>query len=281
MSQSQAVTQSFRRLVLAAWLGAYGGWPGLAAEEPKKLVFQSVQDLQSPVKPQVINGQPASAKDWPATFLFRNSDGAGCTATAVGKRVLLVAAHCIEDGAVGTAELGDFVTDVRCNRHPNYPDDISADFTLCVAADGIPMPSEGTFETINTTDPGTPQINQQVTLLGYGCRTVGGGDASFGSLYKGNAAVLRRETNLYAVTSGGAAVCFGDSGGGAYVAAKVGVPIGQLRRLWGVNSRGDISQNSWIATTANPVFVTWATQWANQNSVQICGLNGAGQECRP
>jgi trypsin len=234
--------------------------------------------------PQIIGGNPASSSDWPATFIFINSAGVGCTATVIGSRVLLTAAHCITNQATGSISLGDLKANVVCDQNPRYPNDISSDFALCRIDKALPKLGNG-FEKVNTTDSKIPSKGQKVTLLGYGCITVGGGDRNFGTLYYGEATVTQTpQQDLYLVThgdpsgqGGSAAVCFGDSGGGAYYAVN---PTGTIRRLFGVNSRGDIDTNSWIATTANSVFIDWARTWASNNNIRICGLHPDAQDCR-
>src|SRR5262249_38652789 len=58
----------------------------------------------SPPKGQVINANPAPHGQWPATFIFKNSVGEDCTATAVGPRAVLTAAHCLAAEANGQIE---------------------------------------------------------------------------------------------------------------------------------------------------------------------------------
>ena len=244
----------------------------------QNIKMQAFNELKSSgAKPQVIGADPADPKKWPATFIFRNSNGGGCTATAVGRQVIITAAHCIDDGAKGTVSVGSLTADVVCNHHPGYPGDISADFALCFLNKGLPKLGDG-FERVNITDNSAPANGQDVTLLGYGCRMKGGSDQSFGELYEGTAkVVLRPNKDLYVRTKGGAALCFGDSGGGAYNFTN---PAETIRRLFGVNSRGDISTNSWISTTANKSFIDWSTAWVDKNKARVCGLGSTAEDCR-
>jgi hypothetical protein len=130
------------------------------------------------------------------------------------------------------------------------------------------------YEKINA-DPKLLFKEQPIQLLGYGCREKGGKDRVFGSLYEGQATVKKLpgevKGDYYGVSFGGAALCFGDSGGGAY--ASTG---GDARVLFAVNSRGDISQNSWLSATSQPGFVSWA----KSRAVGICGLDPAARGCR-
>src|SRR5260370_3612640 len=67
---------------------------------------------------------PANPKDWPSTFIFKNSEGGGCTATAVGQKVILTAAHCVKNGATGEVRTTTTTAQVSCLHHPNYPSSI-------------------------------------------------------------------------------------------------------------------------------------------------------------
>jgi hypothetical protein len=219
---------------------------------------------------QIIGGVVASRADWPATLTFTN--GAGwCTATIIGPQVVLTAAHCIPNGGSARIQLMDPPappTQIVCDHHPNYPADISVDFALCKAS--IPLNiGNSKYEVVNV-DPTIPRLGSSITLLGFGCRTPGGNDQSFGVLYVGTTTLQTRSTDNYLVTSGGAALCYGDSGGGAFAAID---QFQLMRRLVAVNSRGDISTYSWLSATASGAFATWATDWSTQKGVKICGLD--------
>jgi hypothetical protein len=228
------------------------------------------------VSGQVIGGREADPALWPATFVFRNSLGAGCTATAVSGRVILLAAHCIANGSSGVVTLRGQDIPLTCEYHPNYPADISADFALCLTQGFLNTPSGG-FETLEP-EPLRPAQNESVVLLGYGCLTVGGADHNFGVLYSGDARISDvRDKTGFIQTQGGAAVCFGDSGGGAYYYKNAS---GTLRRLFAVNARGNIAQISYLARTASPTFTIWARDWAARQGVELCGLHASTLNCR-
>lgn len=239
----------------------------------QSLDMKDVGSLPTPdVSPQVIGGESANPANWPATLIFRNQTGGGCTATVIGPRVVLTAAHCIENGANGRVTVGKTTTDVVCNHHGDYPARISADFALCLLSAVLPrLP----YEKVNM-DSSLPQQATKLRLLGYGCLTQGGGDRSFGALFQGWADVVNRE-DLYAVTQGGAALCFGDSGGGAFAYSS---PAETKRVLVAVNSRGDVSRYSWVSTTGSASFSNWARSWAANNNVTICGMHDQVEGCR-
>lgn len=261
-------------LIVAALVGA-----GVASAAGAELKMRGQDTLPGAgPAPQVLGlgANPADRAKWPATLVFRNALGGGCTATMVGPRAILTAAHCIDDGAQGSVEVGNTSVTVTCRHHPAYPGDISADFALCLTAAELRRPDQG-FERLHV-EAGAPSVRDTIILLGYGCLTETGADRNFGALYEGTATVdATPGRDLYFITRGGAAVCFGDSGGGAYRAVNAS---GTVRRLLGVNSRGDISRYSWISSTATAGFRDWASGWANQNGVAICGLSAGATGCR-
>lgn len=231
----------------------------------------TMQIVPAPLNIQVIGGQPASPALWPSTLVFRNKDGGGCTATVVGERVLLTAAHCVGNGETALAEVGGAMpVALRCDHHPAYPSNVAADFSLCLAS--APLGLAARYEVINQ-DPSLHAVGRSVVLLGYGCLTVGGVDKTFGQLFQGSAQVISPESGGYVVTGGAAAVCFGDSGGAAYSTDAI------KRRVMAVNSRGDISRYSWLSVTAGALFSDWALGWRKAEGASICGLDPLAKNC--
>ncbi|WP_408735135.1 trypsin-like serine protease [Belnapia moabensis] len=240
-------------------------------------------------RPQVTGGRIASRDDWPSTLAFRTASGV-CTATAIGPRVVLTAAHCVDDGATGIVRLNPSdEVGVRCDHHPRYRGgeqggDISADYALCLTAGPMPVPTRGStvvgFEVLETSAE-RPGDGAEVVLLGFGCSE----RSQYGLLNEGDANVTVRpprsqygrnyiETGL-ASGAGQAAVCPGDSGGGAFTSSLSG------RRVFGVNSRVRDGV-SWISATSTDDFRAWANGWVEdpRRRVAICGLVGPQDSCR-
>lgn len=234
---------------------------------------------------QVIGGTKADPAQWPKTFVFANPSGGGCTSTGVGERTIITAAHCIPNGATGVVEIGNKRIPTVCAHHPEYRSNsgdqpgwekyASPDFALCYLSDSLPG---GLFERIDT--QGANILNgKQVHLLGYGCTQPGGGDGGFGVLFEGKSTVIGVPTapNYYTYTNG-AAVCFGDSGGGAYQLLGAG---NARRLLVAINSRGNISTISLLSTTKEQGFIDWAKSWAQSKNTKICGIHTDATGCRP
>lgn len=267
----------YRFSCLVASFYALSALASPADSEDFSVSMDAVELLPTSPTGEVIGANPADPQVWPTTFTFKNRNGNGCTSTAVGERVILTAAHCVEHGGSGKIRTGASTLEVGCEHHPKYPANVSADFALCLTGSALPKPGSG-FEKINS-DSKVPTIGQAVILLGYGCLLEDGVDRSFGALYQGAAAVefTSAVDNLYTVTKGGSAVCFGDSGGGAYTTEGSNPNI---RRLIAVNSKGDISEYSWLSSTATDLFLEWAMEWAGSKGVHICGIHEAAAACR-
>ena len=253
------------------------------------------------VEPKIIGGRKSIVTNWPATFSFNN-----CTSTAIGPRVLLTAAHCVKHRASGRLTVGGTAIDFQCEHHPDYIASVaatggkttSADWALCVAISGsIPAKS---FEVINTR-VGQLKRGSEILLTGFGCNAQGGSDGGYGVQYEGEANInpVKNETDPdglpneqsplwarnYATAIGGAAVCYGDSGGAAYLFLD---EAKQSRVVIGVNSRGNVSTVSYLSLTSAGAFESWIRSWAdtwadklNLKNLEICGISAKTITCHP
>lgn len=236
--------------------------PILGADETMQLALQD---------PTLIGGVPADIADWPASVYMRTSNSA-CSATVVGERVLMSAAHCMANGSSVTFNAGPNKYTARCEHHPNYRGNSTADVAYCL----VDRPVTGiSFERIATNM--NLRVGDTVRLTGYGCIRPGGGGGNDGIFRIGTADVtsVPSGNNFDVVTRGGAALCFGDSGGAAYFE----YPDGK-REIFGVNSRGNIKNVSYLPALALPAMQNFATEWATKNGVQICGINQGARACR-
>lgn len=274
MSETSRPAFLGRCCVVVRWVLPLSAVIGTCSATGAPVRMSSVIELHStPPKTEVIGANPADHSKWAATLIFRSPKGDPCTATAVGPRVILSAGHCIPGGTEAYVLVGNSYATIACERHPSYPAE-TADFTLCLVDGTLSYPPGG-FETIDI-DRTSPAKGEEVALLGYGCYSRE--QRIFGNLYQGLATVetLASEGGLIQ-TRGGAAVCFGDSGGGAYRFLDEAKTI---RRMFGVNAQGDISKISALAATATDIFIDWSRQWAKERAVTICGIVPPATECR-
>src|SRR5208337_2272339 len=251
-----------------------------------------MRPLPSPgAKPQIIGGRVSDPAEWPATFIFGKAEEKFCTSTAIGPRAILTAAHCVDDGQEGTIFLpGGKSAGLKCSVHEAFtpcwptagqPDSVcpagksfSDDYALCLASADLELP---VYESL-LTSPGIINRGEEVLLTGFGCNQSGGSDGGFGVLFEGETTVTKlpsQQTTLprrnYVETSGGAAACYGDSGGASYAFLD---PNKRVRAVFGVNSRGTMQEGGWslLSVTFTSDFVDWAQRWSHDKAAAICGL---------
>lgn len=225
----------------------------------------------SKAEPNLIGGTPANAADWPAS-VYASMNGAACSATIVGDRVLLMASHCVDDGGTARFSAGANAYTARCSRNPGYRGDSTADWALCL----IDRPVTAVkFERL-ATDATKCRVGMDVRLTGYGCIRAGGGGGNDGVYRIGMAKVEScPSSNNDLITKGASALCYGDSGGPAFFESADG-----SREVLGVNSRGDIKTVSYLSTIFTPAAKTFITAWTTTNSVKICGVHADATGCR-
>lgn len=240
-----------------------------------------LQPLDAPVKtvediiyPTLINGTPADPKDFPASVSARMNN-AGCTATVVGPEVLLIAAHCVGNGASAAFKLQNGVSYTsKCTHHSGYSSDATADYALCKIGAVV---TDTLFETVNI-DASRIKVGDKIQLTGYGCTQPGGSGGNDGVYRVGLSTVKSVHAgNQDIVTEGGAALCFGDSGGPAFFYTNESK---KERVQLSVNSRGDIRAVSYLSSLSAGKFLPFAKDWISKNSAKICGVDGFMTGCR-
>jgi hypothetical protein len=247
--------------------------PPCAFSQVQMSYIPSDETVQKMIQDEtLIGGVPADITLWPASVYMSNEDGAACSSTLIGDRVLLSASHCVKQGGVIEFTAGANKYSARCEQHPEYKGNTTADWALCL----IDRPVTGiTFERLATMQG--IRVGDKVRLTGYGCTRAGGGGGNDGIFRIGIAEVTSTPNgkNYDVVTKGGAALCFGDSGGAAYVEFKDG-----SREVFGVNSRGNIKNISYLPSVANGTMQSFAKDFASKHGVQICGITPRATACR-
>ncbi len=221
----------------------------------------------------LIGGKETARADYPELLYISVNDGKGlCSATAIGPRTVLTAAHCygrtgeIKDAVLLTSNLVSFKA--QCEQAPLYSNNIEDhDMALCKTERDLGLPSYASVGTVG------PKIGDVITLSGYGCKSGttprGGND---GILRVGEASVTRlvSEHQHWFYTVGSSALCFGDSGGPAYQRVK---NVKDHHVVLGVNSRGDMSKTSLLTALYTKASRDFLTEWAARENVEVCGVN--------
>jgi hypothetical protein len=236
-------------------------------------------ELRRPVTPssastEIVGGQIASVAKYPATWIFRNSAGEPCTATAIGPRVLALASHCLKGEMTG--KFADHPISIRCEQFSKPAN--GYDVAFCSTSATIPIKSGQPYESIRL-EKAVPD-STWLTLVGFGCTKAGG---ATGVLYEGASSVSGGNPPMSFKTKGGAALCAGDSGSGAYW-----LDPDQNRWVVGIASETLLADGvSSFSSMQSGALAKWIREWKtrqvdaqnNPIEVKICGMDGPTTVC--
>lgn len=230
--------------------------------------------LNGPVSPSPKQFESIEA----STMLFQGVAGGICTATVVGNRALLTAAHCISVSATVSAQLDGKKYVMRCTRVAGQ-NQRRFDVALCVSDQELEGVRAALIDTSHSIS-----LGESLLMAGYGCTHAGGLDRSgIGQLTVGSARVTEIDATLKSapheapfVVTTGSSPCFGDAGGGVYRTrdATQSSPV-----VVGLISRGDLSTTSYIVPFSATGLAEALRQAGNEKGASICGVHDSGTSC--
>src|ERR1044071_5463203 len=199
----------------------------------------------------------------------------GCTATLIGKRTALTAAHCI----TASAERNTFCTDGHCMdgtayRHPGYTNgDLDDSDVAVVRLDGNFYAAFGTVPTRLSWNP--PAEGSWVVPVGFGC-TVWDTGTGYGTKRYGNAQVKDVDgTNIQWDYQ--SRICQGDSGGPTYTNLTSDCQIGVHSHRQGCFLCGGDDVDMRV-----DVYQSWIRSMSADSSLLACGETVCGDGiCSP
>jgi hypothetical protein len=227
-------------------------------------IIQIREDDHGQIFPTLINGRPVDRSDWMEVVRIGNRS---CTATMVGPKVAVTAAHCGRHNSRTNVEIyqGPNVAG-RMFHMPQWKNRSNWDLAVIVLDDAVDVP----FATVALDH--VFRVGQDIDIAGYGCTRPGGGGGNDGILRWGESKVVNVSVGTDVATQwrpNGGALCFGDSGGPMFAD---GSDVGK-RTLVAVNSKGNIRDYNLNMRLNWPEVKTFFESIIDRFEVSIFGVN--------
>lgn len=223
---------------------------------------------------EIIRGvTPADPAKWNSIFLSEEN-GTWCTAFAVGPRTIMTAAHCVpKDKTIVLKRSNDESIKASCSVPEAFQTDPTADYALCFLKTDI---STGPYETINTEKNRLKKFDT-IILTGFGCRQFSNRNQKEFSI--GEVKFISAPGKNAGFVAGSASVCFGDSGGPAFVASSDDIAN---RVLIGINSKFTITEEGTMLSILALLPSNIQTFFEDSSAAgwTICGITKNAKKCR-
>ena len=230
------------------------------------LTAKVLLQLKTCEEPVLIRGTVADPKYYPTVVWIGN-----CTATLIGPRTLITAAHCTTRAASFTVGASRYTS--ACVGSGFYPRNSTSDYYICYTNRAVDLPFYESLEM----DASKVKVGDWVQLSGFGCQSWGG--RLDGQYRVGRARVSRvlSGSNNDVVAGNGATLCSGDSGGPAWTLKA----NGDRDKIFGVNSRSDTRVTSFISSYFTSNGKSNISDYLNRYpSAKICGVHADAPKCR-